>query len=189
MQKRTLGGKKKYSFEPKIPLDNDLSDVEIIECDAQNLEHIETIMEHFPKAEKPKDRQNKRKPRERQQSITTLSALDIEGKVSDKAYISNQDIRKDVNFSDVNEPQLIKEAKRDTMLFEDDFIYMFQLPNGFERGKMVVYDDKSCGLVIDDSKYIFRSRELNNQVVVKIDKEVEEVGNIYSVFVACKEVN
>ncbi|TBU13426.1 hypothetical protein CWI38_0434p0020 [Hamiltosporidium tvaerminnensis] len=185
MDKRTLGGYKKYVFEPKIPTDNEefsfSSEKNEIEPD---LNSKATKTGEISKKEK----KTKNVVKIKNPGIIAHSESKKSTNFDQNVIFEDLNVLEEINFSKENEPKLISQnEKAQDINLLDDVLFIFNFGHGFTPKSILLYDDGSICAKNDTEIKKMVKRNVENYLAVEKEEDFVEVGQIAGIFTACKE--
>ncbi|KAL0266163.1 UNVERIFIED_CONTAM: hypothetical protein PYX00_011880 [Menopon gallinae] len=165
-RKQTLGGKKKYVFEPKIP--------------QQEVPVPEHVCSEHPEnsggAEAPADASVVHKMPTRRSRRTAATSADA---APVGLGAAEPDVAKDacdMVFARENDPKCIALVEYKTIAFHEDTCFVMELPN-IADGEFVVFDDDTCAVTNGVETVAMHPLAGASQLVVELDGErIIEIG-------------
>lgn len=172
-RKQTLGGKKKYVFEPKIP-QQAVPVPEPVCCEHPEDSGGAETPTDAPAVLKAPARSSRRRVAENADATPT------------GVGVPEPDIAKDacdMVFARENDPKRIAPVEYKALSFHEDTCFVMELPN-IENGEFIVFDDNTCALTNGVETVAMHPLAGASQLVVEFDGErVAEVGTVVQTYI------
>lgn len=172
-RKQTLGGKKKYLFEPKIPQREATVPESIFDESANGSNSAEVPSDASAILKMPA------KP-------SCKKTLTIANAVASCSNTSVPDVAKDAQdmvFGRENDPKCIAPVEYKTLSFYEDTCFIMELPS-LEKGELVVTDGYTCALTNGIETVTMHPLAGASQLVIEMDGErITEVGTVSQTYI------
>lgn len=170
MERKTLGGSKKFIFAPKKQDNSEIPTVTEKDVPKETAQLHDNI-----------DNKSKQIPRPRVSKTISTTVFTGDGgnsKGTSSVFLESRQIAEEMRFKEANEPQHIEKSTNNPNKFEEDILYLF---NGFDNmnGKVVLEEDGQLYYIEDGNKCAIIGREIEKVTAVNIDDNVHEIGDVF----------